>query len=259
MGRTLAALAVLFLLLRVVTVAAYRDTLYCYGLVSHQFSIAEAAYKGHGFTYDAVLTENASKEANRSGRHIPLEEWARLAGSGEYTAYPAADLPGLGYLIAATSRRFGDRLTTRYAMAIQVSVQLASLLLFAGCVASVFGPRVALLAGLVYVLGYPFIWPLASKPMRDVFLVGFYVCSRRRDRRVREKRRGPLLSRRRGCSSPPAPCCCGCGRTGTTSVSSCCPWSRSSAAAPFARGASSRQWWSSPPGSCSATRCGSSI
>ena len=176
MGRTLAALAVLFLLLRVVTVAAYRDTLYCYGLVSHQFSIAEAAYKGHGFTYDAVLTENASKEANRSGRHIPLEEWARLAGSGEYTAYPAADLPGLGYLIAATSRRFGDRLTTRYAMAIQVSVELASLLLFAGCVASVFGPRVALLAGLVYVLGYPFIWPLASKPMRDVFLVGFYAC-----------------------------------------------------------------------------------
>ena len=193
MGRTLAALAVLFLLLRVVTVAAYRDTLYCYGLVSHQFSIAEAAYKGHGFTYDAVLTENASKEANRSGRHIPLEEWARLGGSGEYTAYPAADLPGLGYLIAATSRWFGDRLTTRYAMAIQVSVEPREPAALRGLrrvrlrAASGASGRSRLRARLPLHMAAGEQADAGRVPGRLLRLL------RRRDRRVREKRRGPLL------------------------------------------------------------------
>ncbi len=174
MGRRLAVLAILFLLVRVATVIAYRDTLYYYGMITHQFAIAEAAYAGHGFAHDPVLSGGALAEAKRQGRHIPLEEWSRLPRSGRYITFPAADLPGLGYLIAWTSRWWDDHLTTRYALAVQVLVELASVLLFVGCAAHVYGRRAAFFSGLVYAFAYPFIWPIASLPMRDVFILGTY-------------------------------------------------------------------------------------
>jgi hypothetical protein len=104
---------------------------------------------------------------------VPLEEWSRLPRSGRYTTFPAADLPGYGYLIAWTSRASGA-LTTRWATIVQVGVEAAGLLLFLACVAALVDRRAAWLSGLVYVFAYPFIWPVASLPMRDVFLVGYY-------------------------------------------------------------------------------------
>jgi hypothetical protein len=167
------ALAVLLLLVRGVTVLAYRDTFYYYGMIAHQFGIAEAALAGHWFSHDAGLSGEALAKANREVRFVPIEEWARLPASGRYSTFPAVDLPGLGYLIAFTSRLAGS-LTTRYAMVVQVGLEVASVILFAWCVALVFGDRVAWLTGLVYALAYPFIWPIASLPMRDIFIFGFY-------------------------------------------------------------------------------------
>jgi hypothetical protein len=174
MVRKLLALAVLLVLVRIATVVAYRDTLYYYGMIAHQFGIAEAAHRGHWFAHDPTLSGTALSEAKKQGRYIPLEEWASLQGSGRYSTFPAADLPGLGYLIAFTSRWLDDHLTTRWAMGIQVLVETASVLLFVACAALVFGRRAGLLAGLVYALAYPFIWPIASFPMRDVFVLGVY-------------------------------------------------------------------------------------
>ena len=61
--RLLLGLAVAFLLVRAATVLAYRDTLYYYGMVSNQFAIAEAAYKGHWFAWDKELAGNVMREA----------------------------------------------------------------------------------------------------------------------------------------------------------------------------------------------------
>jgi hypothetical protein len=174
MGRKLAVISLAFLLVRSLTAFAYRDTLYYYGMITHQYAIAEAAWSGHGFAHDPVLSGGALSEAKRQGRHIPLEEWSRLPRSGRYVTFPAADLPGLGYLIAWTSRLLGGELTTRYALALQVLVELLSVLAFTLCAARALGSRVALGSALVYVLAYPFIWPIASLPMRDVFILGTY-------------------------------------------------------------------------------------
>ena len=174
MRSRLATLAVVFVAVRIATIVAYRDTLYYYGMVANQFGIAEAAYKGHWFAHDADLSAAALQEANRQGRYVPLEEWGRFQGSGRYTTFPAVDLPGYGYLIAMTSQWCGDHLTSRYAMVAQVGVETASLLLYAWCVCVVFGHQTGFLAGLVYALGYPFAWPIASQPMRDIFILGVY-------------------------------------------------------------------------------------
>jgi hypothetical protein len=172
--RLLLGLAVAFLLVRAATLLAYRDTLYYYGMVSNQFAIAEAAYKGHWFAWDKELAGNMMREAKRQDRFIPLEEWSRFPASGRYTVFPAQDLPGFGYIVAVTSRWWSDQLTTRFAMAIQLLSELAGLLLFVGCVRALLGARTAWLTGLVYVFGYPFIWPIASLPMRDVFAIPVY-------------------------------------------------------------------------------------
>jgi hypothetical protein len=173
-GRLLVVSGV-FLVVRTLTILAYQDTLYYYGMIASQFGIAEAAYEGHWFAHDPALSGAALEEAQRSQRHIPLEEWGRFEASGRYATFPAVDLPGLGYLIAFTSRWFDTRLTTRYALVIQVALELGALLLFAGCAASVFGERVATLAALLYVFAYPFIWPIVSHPMRDAFLPAVYL------------------------------------------------------------------------------------
>ena len=172
--RLLLGLAVVFLVVRAATVLAYRETFYYYGMVSNQFAIAEAAYKGHWFAYDPELAGNVMREAKRQDRFIPLEEWSRFPGSGRYKVFPAEDLPGFGYVVAVTSRWLSDQLTTRFAMAIQLLSELAGLLLFVSCVRALLGARTAWLTGLVYVFGYPFIWPIASLPMRDVFAVPVY-------------------------------------------------------------------------------------
>jgi hypothetical protein len=174
MGRKLAAVALLFLVVRALTVFAYSDTLYYYGMIMHQFAIAEASYSGHGFAHDPVLSGGALDEAKRQRRHVPLEEWSRLPRSGRYVTFPAADLPGYGYLIAWTSQAAGGGLTTRYALAVQLLVELLSLIAFALCASRALGERPALASALVYVFAYPFIWPLASLPMRDIFIMGTY-------------------------------------------------------------------------------------
>jgi hypothetical protein len=173
-GRKLLVVAVALVVVRTLTIHAYRDTLYYYGLAAHQFAIAEAAYAGHWFAWDEVRSGAAFDRANREKRHVPLEEWSGLPSSGRYETFPAADLPGLGYLIAVTSRWAGGPLTTRYAQVVQVAVELAAVLAFVGCTAVAFGERAGFFAGLVYVFGFPFIWPIASQPLRDVFLLGFY-------------------------------------------------------------------------------------
>jgi hypothetical protein len=172
--RQLLRLAVAFLLVRAATLLAYRDTLYYYGMVSNQFAIAEAAYKGHWFAWDKELAGNVMQAAKQQDRFIPLEEWKHFPGSGRYTVFPAQDLPGFGYIVVVTSRWWSDHLTTRYAMAIQLLSELAGLLFFVSCVRALVGARTAWLAGLVYVFGYPFMWPIASQPMRDVFAVPVY-------------------------------------------------------------------------------------
>lgn len=172
--RALVIVAALFLVVRVATIVAYRDTLYYYGMVASQYGIAQAAYAGHWFAHDQAVSGAALREATLEGRHIPLEEWVRFPASGRFTTFPAVDLPGYGYLIAFTSRAFGDHLTARYALGVQVLVELASVLLFAYCVSLAAGVRTGVATGLVYVFGYPFMWPIASQPMRDVFVLGAY-------------------------------------------------------------------------------------
>jgi hypothetical protein len=173
-GRRLLVVAIALVVVRALTIHAYRETHYYYGLVAHQFAIADAAYAGHWFAWDEVRSGAAFVLANREKRHVPLEEWSRLPSSGRYTTFPATDLPGLGYVIAVTSRWAGGPLTTRYALVIQVAVELAAVLVFVASTAAAFGKRAGFFAGLVYVFGFPFIWPVASQPMRDVFLLGFY-------------------------------------------------------------------------------------
>jgi len=174
MSRKLAGLAALFLVTRALTLFAYRDTYYSYGMIASQFAIAEAAYGGHAFSQDAVLASAAMDRAKVNRRFVPIEEWDSLERSGRYTTFPPQDLPGFGYLIATTSRWFGDRLTSRYALAIQVLSELASLLVFVSCVAAAYGQRTAVLTGVAYSLAYPFIWPIASLPIRDIFALGTF-------------------------------------------------------------------------------------
>ncbi|MFN8095541.1 MAG: hypothetical protein U0599_25550 [Vicinamibacteria bacterium] len=174
MRHRLLALAVVLVTVRVATITAYRDTLYYYGMVANQFGIAEGAYRGHWFALDPGIAGAAVQTANRENRYVPIEEWKTFPPSGIYRTFPAVDLPGFGYVIAFTSRAAGGELTTRYAMAVQVAVETASVLLFAWCVGLVRGRRVGGLTGLVYALGYPFQWPIASHPMRDVFVLGSY-------------------------------------------------------------------------------------
>lgn len=174
MRRKLFIIALLFLLIRGFTVIAYKDTYHYYGMVSNQFAIAEAAYNGHWFSQDKQLGKAVSLEANRTNRYIPIEEWKNYKGSGVYTTFPAQDLPGFGYLIAFTSKCFSSELTSRYAFAVQIIVEMASVLLFVCCVRAVFSDKIAFMSGLIYIFAYPFIWPIASQPMRDVFVLGVY-------------------------------------------------------------------------------------
>ena len=156
------------------TIFSYRNTYYSYGMVAGQFAIAEADFRGHPFSQDATLASAAMDRATRERRFVPLEEWDELHRSGSYETFPAQDLPGLGYLIASTSRWCGDRLTSRYAMIVQVLTELISLMIFVGCVSAAYGDRLAWRTGLGYVIGYPFIWPIASLPIRDLFALGTF-------------------------------------------------------------------------------------
>jgi hypothetical protein len=164
----------LFLAVRACTLVAYRETVYYYGMVSNQFAIADAAYRGHAFSWDASLTFAALQETRRSGRFVPLEAWEHLPRSGRYTTFPAEDVPGYGYLISVTSRWLASRLTTVYAMAAQIAAEACGVLLFVVAAARVFGAVAAARAGLLYVFAYPFVWPMASQPMRDVFAIAIF-------------------------------------------------------------------------------------
>jgi hypothetical protein len=173
-GRYVAKFLLLFIVVRACTVLAYRDTVYFYGMVANQFAIAEAAYKGYSFSWDARLAGAALEETRRSGRFVPIEDWAHLPRSGRYTTFPAEDVPGYGYLISATSRWLGTRLTTVYAMAVQLAAEAFGVLMFVLAASRVFGALTAQRAGLLYLLAYPFVWPSAGQPMRDVFAIPIF-------------------------------------------------------------------------------------
>lgn len=166
--------AAALVLVRGATIYAYRDTRYYYGMVANQFAIADSAFHGHGFGFDKALFDGAQRQAAQENRFLPLEEWRNLNGSGHYETFPALDLPGYGYLIAFTSKRLAGELTAAPAQLVQVAVELAAVLAFCFCVARAFSRRVGLLAGMLYVLAYPFIWPVASLPLRDMFVLGTY-------------------------------------------------------------------------------------
>lgn len=164
---------VVFLAVRAVTVWAYgkNATLYYYGQVSGQFAIADALWHGHVFAEDRALSAAACRKADAEGRFIPIKEWEALPRSGEYKTFPAVDLPGYGYLIAWTSRAFGERLTARYAFVIQVLAEGAGVVAFSAAVMLLVGSAIGMWAGLLYSLAFPVIWAQASQPMRDIFAV----------------------------------------------------------------------------------------
>lgn len=173
------SIALFFLLVRLVTIYVYQDTYYYYGCVCTQFAIAEAAFNNHSNSWDKVLANDVAKNKaqNTVGdrfKYIPIENWRDCNKSGVYTTFPAVDLPGFGYLIAFTSKLFGDTLTSKYAFIIQILLEIVSLLLFIYCVSIFFGGRTAFIASLIYIFAYPFIWPIASQPMRDIFVMGIY-------------------------------------------------------------------------------------
>jgi len=167
-------LSCLFLAVRLTTICVYNihyRYYYYYGMVAMSFAIADGAYHGHFNAEDSRLSSEAQQLANRLERFIPLEEWPKLPASGEYQTHAPNDIPGYGYLIAYTSKWFDRQLTSKYAFALQVITELVALLLFVWCAWELLGPTVARLTGLLYIFGYPFIWPMASQPMRDVFAV----------------------------------------------------------------------------------------
>ncbi|MCL5036305.1 MAG: hypothetical protein M1269_04215 [Chloroflexi bacterium] len=174
MRNKLIIIALLFLAVRILTVFLYKDTNYYYGMVINQFSIAEAMFNGHPLSQDKTLAQAIQLDSNNKMRFIPIEEWKNYPGSGIYTTFPAQDIPGYGYIIAFTSKCFGGELTAKYAFALQVFLEMLSLLIFLYCIFLICGERVSFIAGLIYVFGYPFIWPMASQPMRDIFLMAVY-------------------------------------------------------------------------------------
>lgn len=164
---------VVFLAVRTLTVWAYgkNATLYYYGQVSGQFAIADAWWHGHAFSEDRALSAAACRAADTEGRFISIEEWPAISRSGVYKTFPAVDLPGYGYLIAWTSRAFGDHLTARYAFAIQILAEGAGVVAFAAATMWLVGIGIGTCAGLLYSLAFPVIWAQASQPMRDIFAV----------------------------------------------------------------------------------------
>lgn len=174
MYKKLLIIAAMFIIVRLLIILAYKDTYYYYGMVSSQFAIAEAAYKGHWFSQDEYLVKTVVSEASKAKRYIPIEDWKKYPKSGKYTTFPAQDLPGFGYIIALTSKYFDHELTSKYAFAVQIIIEMIAILIFVYCVHMVFGERVAFFSGLLYVFAYPFIWPIASQPMRDIFVMAIY-------------------------------------------------------------------------------------
>lgn len=176
MSPRISVIVLLFIAVRIVTATCYSDTYYYYGMISNQFAIAEAAYHGHWFSEDKALSENVCRVARDGQRFVPVEKYGEYGNSGVYTTFPAQDLPGYGYLIAETSKLFSTHLTSRYAYITQVVTELLSLLLFVFCIERTFGQRTSLIAALLYILCCPFLWPIASLPMRDIFVLGIFAC-----------------------------------------------------------------------------------
>lgn len=172
--KNLLILSILFIVARIFTSYIYKDVYYYYGMISNQFSIAEAYYEGHDFSYEKKGMDNPSKTASDEKRFVPIEEWKNYKGTGVYETFPAQDLPGFGYLIAYTSKMFSDELTSKYAYIIQVLLELLTFLLFVFIVSKYFSLRVGFVTGLLYIFAYPFHWPTASLPMRDTFIVGVF-------------------------------------------------------------------------------------
>jgi len=181
-------LAVLFAATRAGVVSYYESIgyFYYYGMVSNQYAIAEAAFNGHFNSEDFGLKKAVRTEAFERGRPTPIEEWKNYPKTGKYTTFPAQDLPGYGYIIAYTSRWFGGELTSRYAFAVQLAAEFAAMMSLAACAGAMLGGRAALRFGLFYIFLFPFIWPLAFQPMRDIFnfavasfgVAAFFVYSR---------------------------------------------------------------------------------
>jgi len=168
-------LAILFVLVRIFTISEYQNFYYNYGDYVSQFLLAEAAYhNAPSFSVDATLNSAVYNVANKENRYIPLEEWQKYPTSTNYVTFPAVDLPGFAYLITWTSKYFSDHLTSHYAFGIQLIIELFSLLSFVYCISLVFSEPIAFVAGLIYIFAYPFIWPIATQPTRDMFELAVY-------------------------------------------------------------------------------------
>lgn len=167
-----------FILTRWLSIETYdkihRD--YYNEMVHYQFTIAEAASKGHFFSRDPLLRKQVVKASEDQKRNIPIEEYKNFPGSGEYETFPAMDLPGYGYLIYYTSKLFGGGLTSRYAFAIQLLCEFLGISLFILSIGMLFPklPGLPLWSGLTYIIAYPFILNISAQPMRDIFSVFIY-------------------------------------------------------------------------------------
>lgn len=140
-------------------------------MVAHSFAIAQAKYNGHDFSADPVLYGAVLTDAKTNLKFIPLEKWKNYPHSGQYITFAANDLPGLGYIIAFTSKLFGNKLTSIYAFVLQILSEMVALLIFVFLIYKIYNKKVAWISGLLYIFGYPFIWAVSSQPMRDGFVL----------------------------------------------------------------------------------------
>ena len=166
----------LFLATRLIFVTTFNwfNGPYHHEMVLYQFLIADAKWHGHDFAYDRNFIGPLVQKSEATHRTIPIEEFDQFERNPHWERFPARDLPGYGYLIYYTSKLFGDKLSSRYAFAIQIGLELASLLLFVSCVSTLLSPGTAFLFALVYLIGFPFIQLIAGQAIRDMFGVFIY-------------------------------------------------------------------------------------
>ena len=166
-----AVLVVLFFLVRGTAADQLRGTVHFNGLVLNQFAIAESMDLGRGFAWDQGKVE---REA-RNSRAITYAQWLALPGTGPYTVFPARDVPGLAWIIHWTNRILPGPPTDYWAWLLQTLLEAAALMGFLFMTAELWGFGVAFGAGLLYLLGYPYLWSVSFQAMSDGFAIPIYV------------------------------------------------------------------------------------
>lgn len=162
-------LTVLFFVFRLLVVQ-YDKMTYFNILSLNQFSIAEAAYKGHWFSWDKIK----NYEMRKTNELVPIEAFKDYEDSGKFETFQASDTPGLAYLIYSTSKLFGGELTSKYELFCQSLAEFLALALFLILVAKWFGEPLAVVCGYVYLFFFPYVWPLVVNPLSDVYAMLIY-------------------------------------------------------------------------------------